>query len=181
MIDTGIIENFIKGDLDNFPEIVDSLSPFAFSTALRMLGDEDEADDIVQESMITVWQKIGRLKNPEGFKSWFYRIVINKCYDRLRKIKRNPETCCDERIWGVLSDRITEDPSVSLENNEICFIVNALTMKLSPKQKAVFVLSDLEEMSQEEISSITGISRSSVKSNLHHARKKIGEQLKKYM
>ena len=181
MIERRIIENCIKGDLNNFPELVDILSPFAFSVAMRMLGDEAEADDIVQESIITVWQKIGRLKNPDGFRSWFYRIVINKCFDRMRKLKKNPEACYDERAWRTISDMLSEGPSVRLENAEIGLIVNTLTLKLSPRQKAVFILSDLEEMSQEEIAAITGISRLSVKSNLYHARKRIGEQIKKYM
>jgi RNA polymerase sigma-70 factor (ECF subfamily) len=60
-------------------------------------------------------------------------------------------------------------------------LIRLLTEKLSPKQKAVFVLSDLEEMSNEEISEITGISRTNVKANLHYARKRISEMIEKHI
>ena len=84
LVDKEKIKKCISGDLTGFPEMVEKLAPYAFSIALKMLGNEDEADDIVQESLISVWLKIGRLKKAEGFKSWFYRIVLNKCYDRIR-------------------------------------------------------------------------------------------------
>ena len=68
-----------------------------------------------------------------------------------------------------------------MENRETARIIEFLTEKLSPKQKAVFVLSDLEDMSNEEISDITGMSRTNVKANLYYARKRIGEMIEKYL
>jgi RNA polymerase sigma factor (sigma-70 family) len=68
-----------------------------------------------------------------------------------------------------------------LENSETAMIINMLTDKLSPKQKTVFVLSDLEEMTNEEISAITGMSRRNIKANLHFARKNISEMIEKYI
>jgi len=181
LIDIKLIEECRGGNFNNFRKLVGLTSPFAFSVAFRMLGDEDQAKDIVQETMITIWQKLKKIKSAEVYKTWIYRIVVNKCYDQLRKRKRNPEFMADEQSWTLISNNISEGPSADLENKEIAQIINFLTNKLSPKQKAVFILSDLEEMSNDEISEITGISKSAVKANLHYARKNISEMVENYL
>jgi len=181
MIDKTIIEESIKGNLQSFKKLVLISSPFAFSVAFRMLGNEAQASDVVQESMITIWKNINKVKSADSYKNWLYRIVINKCYDQLRMRKKNPEFTADEKIWALISDKISENPSAEMENREITLIISLLTEKLSPKQKTVFILSDLEEMSNEEISRITSMSRANVKANLHYARKKIGEMIENHM
>jgi len=181
LIDKDIIDECRKGDLHSFEELVNISSPFAFSVAFRMLGDEPQASDIVQESMITVWKTITKIRSADSYKTWLYRIVVNKCYDELRKRKKNPEFSADEKTWALISNRISEEPFTEMENIESARIINLLTEKLSPKQKTVFILSDLEEMSNEEISAITGMSRTNIKANLHYARKKIGEMIEKYL
>jgi RNA polymerase sigma-70 factor (ECF subfamily) len=181
LIDLKLIEECRGGNLNNFRKLVELTSPLAFSVAFRMLGDEDQAKDVVQETMVTIWQKLKKIRSAEVYKTWIYRIVINKCYDQLRKRKRNPEFIADEKTWKLLSDSICENPSSELENSETARIINLLSDRLSPKQKAVFVLSDIEQMSHDEISAITGISKSGIKANLHYARKSISEMVKKYL
>jgi RNA polymerase sigma-70 factor (ECF subfamily) len=176
-----IIESCRQGNLHDFRKLVEQVSPFVFSVALRMLGDEEEAKDIVQETMITIWKTINKIKTPEAIKTWIYRICVNKCYDQLRKRKRNPEFSADERTWEIISNRITETSAFNYENKEIVQMINLLTEKLSPKQKAVFVLCDIEDMSNEEVALITGMSRTSVKANLHYARKRIGELIERHV
>jgi len=181
LTDLKLIEECRGGNLEKFRKLVQMTSPFAFSVAFRMLGDEDLAKDIVQETMVTIWQKLNKIKSAEAYKTWIYRIVINKCYDQMRKKKSNPEFTADENTWRLISDRISVEPSAELENSETAMIIKVLTNKLSPKQKAVFVLSDLEQMSQDEISEITGISKSGIKANLHYARKSISVMVEKYL
>ena len=181
MIDVKLIEECKKGNPNNFRKLIELTSPFAFSVAFRILGDEDQAKDIVQETMITIWQKLKKIRSAEGYKTWTYRIVINKCYDQLRRRKRNPEIVQDEKTWMLLSEIISDGSSHELENKETAHIINLLTNRLSPKQKTVFVLSEIEQMSQDEISEITGMSKSGIKANLHHARKSISEMLEKYL
>jgi RNA polymerase sigma-70 factor (ECF subfamily) len=181
LIDIQLIEECRGGNFNNFRKLVELTSPFAFSVAFRMLGNEDQAKDVVQETMITIWQKLKRIKSAEVYKTWTYRIVVNRCYDVMRKRKRNPEFVPDENAWDLISDKIYEWPSASLENGETSKIIGILTEKLSPKQKAVFVLSDLEGMSYDDISEITGISKSAVKANLYYARKSISEKIEKYL
>ena len=181
MFDKTIIEESIRGDLQSFRKLVLASSPFAFSVAFRILGNETHATDIAQESMITIWKNLKKIKAPESYKSWLYRIVINKCYDELRKQKKNPEFTADEKTWAHLSDKLTQNPSARLENEEMAKLISLLTEKLSPTQKTVFILSELEEMSGDEIAEITSMSKANIKANLHHARKKISELIEKYM
>jgi RNA polymerase sigma-70 factor (ECF subfamily) len=181
LIDIKLIEDCRGGNFNNFRKLVELSTPIAYSVAFRMLGNEDEAKDVVQETMVTIWQKLKKIKTAEVYKTWMYRIVVNKCYDEMRKRKRNPEFVTDEQTWGLISNRISEGPSASLENNETSKIIRILTEKLSSKQKAVFILSELEGMSNDEISGITGISKSAVKANLYHARKTISLRVEKYL
>jgi RNA polymerase sigma-70 factor (ECF subfamily) len=181
LIDIQLIEECRGGNFNNFRKLIELTSPFAYSVAFRILGSEDQAKDVVQETMITIWQKLKKIKSAEVYKTWIYRIVVNKCYDHMRKRKRNPEFVTDEQTWELISNRISVEPSVALENSETSKIIGILTEKLSPRQKAVFVLSDLEGMTNDEISGITGISKSAVKANLYHARKSISEKVEKYL
>jgi len=181
LINNVIIEECRNGNLRNFRELVAMTSPFAFSVAFRMLGDEDQAKDIVQETMVTLWQRIGKIKSADNYKMWLYKIVVNKCYDQMRRKKRAQEYNVDEAAWKVISNHISEESSTEMENNETARIINLLTGRLSPKQKAVFILCDLEEMSPDEASAITGMRKVNVKANLHYARKKINEMINKYI
>jgi RNA polymerase sigma-70 factor (ECF subfamily) len=181
LIDLKLIEECRDGNLTNFSKLIQLTSPFAFSVAFRMLGDEDLAKDVVQETMITIWQKLNKMKSVEVYKTWIYRIVVNKCYDQIRRAKRNPELIADQRTWEIIANTISQSPSAALENSEISKIIASITDKLSPKQKAVFILSDLEGMTNDEVSKITGLSKTAVKANLYHARKSISEKVEKYL
>lgn len=112
MFDRELIEECRKGNLQNFRKVVETASPFAFSVAFSMVGDEDLAKDVVQESMVTVWQKIDKIGSSESFKSWLYRIVVNKCYDQLRKQKKQPEERADEQTWAIIANHTVLTPGL---------------------------------------------------------------------
>jgi len=181
LIDIKLIEECRGGNLNNFRALIELTSPIAYNTAFRILGDGEQAKDVVQDTMVTIWQKLRKIKSPEVYKTWVYRIVVNKCYDQLRKRKRSPEFIVDEKMWSLLSDKIADGVSSELENNETTHIIKLLTEKLSPKQKTVFILSEIEELSNDEISEVTGMSKTAIKANLHHARKSIYEKVEKYL
>ena len=181
MVEPELIEECRKGDLHNFRKVVEKTSPMVFSVAFRMLGDEDAARDIVQETMVTIWQKLAKFNSAGSYKTWVYRIAVNKCYDQLRKQKRRNESRYDDQKWALISNHLSEDGITELENEENALIINLLTNKLSPKQKAVFILSELEEIPADEIAEITGLSKSVVKANLYYARKNIESLLQKYL
>ena len=181
MIDIKLIEECRRGNFNNFRKLVELTSPYAFSLSFRMLGDEDLARDVVQETMVTIWQKLNKIKSAEVYKTWIYKIVINKCYDQLRRKKRNREHMADDKTWLILSERISQMSSSQLENDETARIIEMVTDKLSPRQKTIFILSEIEEMTSDEISEITGISKSVIKANLYYARKSISGMIGKYL
>ncbi len=181
MVEKELIDECRNGDLHNFRKIVEKSTPLIYSVAFRILGDEDMARDIVQDTMVTVWQKLKKMKTAESYKTWVYRIAVNKCYDQLRKQKRQKEYRYDENEWAVISNHLSEEGSTELENRENARIVSLLTNQLSPRQKAVFVLSELEGLDSDEIVRVTGMARSVVKANLYYARKNIRQLLKKYL
>jgi len=181
LIDINLIEECRQGNLDNFRRLVEYTSPIAFRLAFRILGDADDAKDVVQDTMVIIWQKLEKIRSVQGYNTWVYKIVVNKCYDQLRKRKKNPEFIADEKTWSLISNSIFVSPSGELENFETAKIINLLTKRLSPKQKTVFVLADIEQMSSDEIAEITKMSKSGIKANLYHARKTISELLEKHL
>jgi RNA polymerase sigma-70 factor, ECF subfamily len=181
LADREIIEQCIKGDFVNFRELVRSTSQMIYPMVFRMTGEEKTAEDIVQETMIKVWEKIGKLRNAGVYRSWVYRIALNKCYDCLRQRKNNPVLPADDALWKSLSLRIADNSPDLVANSETILIISRLSEYLSPKQKSVFILSDLEDMTHDEISEITGMNKNAVKSNLHFARKSIAEKIEKLL
>lgn len=161
--------------------LVDNYADFAFSVAFRIMNDEDESNDIVQESFITVWSKIEGFNPEHNFSNWFYRIVVNKCYDVLRKKKRNQLVYPEAGNWDIPDIYSEHNPDTKLNNKETGKMIRLLTNQLSRKQKVIFVLSELEGLSREDIAEITGMTRTSIKSNLFHARRKIGKLIEKYI
>lgn len=181
LTDIRLIEECRRGNLESFRRLIDLTTPFAFSVAFRILGNEEKSRDIVQETMVTIWLKLKKIRSVEAYTTWVYRIVINLCYDELRKQKHIPEYSADEKTWKILAETLGEDYSGKLENEEIAKVINLLTEKLTPRQKTVFVLSEIEQLTPDEISEVTGMNKSLIKANLYHARKSIGEMLKKYL
>jgi RNA polymerase sigma-70 factor, ECF subfamily len=175
-----LIDECRNGNMSGFRKLIEQTTPFVFAIAFRMLGDEEKAKDTVQDTLVTVWQKINTVKSPEAYKTWVGRIVMNKCYDQLRRSKSNPEFTTDDYTWQRLSETI-EDASDVLGKKETAQVIALLTSRLSPRQKAVFVLSEIDQMTAEEVASITGISKAAVKANLYYARKNISELVSKYL
>jgi RNA polymerase sigma-70 factor (ECF subfamily) len=176
-----LIKSCINRDEAAFRSLIDQYADFAFTVAFRIMNDEEEANDIVQESFITVWNKIEYFNPEKKFSNWFYRIIVNKCYDSLRKRKKMQLVYPETNNWNIPGLYSENNPEGQLDNKETGKMIRRLTFQLSTKQKIVFILSELEGLSHDDIASITGMAKTIIKSNLHHARRKIGEMIKKHI
>jgi RNA polymerase sigma-70 factor (ECF subfamily) len=145
------------------------------------LNNEEESKDVVQESFISVWKNMEHFNPDKDFKYWLNRIVVNKCYDVLRKIKREDLFYADKTEWDIPDLFSDSNSDTKLNNMEIAKVIRLFTRHLSPKQKLIFILSELQGLTHSEISDLTGIGKNAIKSNLNFARRNIGKMLEKYI
>ena len=170
-----IVNQCRKGDSSSFRLIVEEYQYMIYQLAFRMLCNEDEAKDIVQETFIRAWQNLSKYRSEIRMSTWLYTIATNGCIDRLRhKRNENTDTDMQEQLKYFASNENIEQ---HLINSEQAQLVLALTSQLTPKQKAVFTLHYLEELDTVEIQKITGLSAEKIKSNLYLARKSIRQKL----
>ncbi len=157
-----------------FKSWVEKYHLFGYRVARGILGNDEEARDTVQDGFVRVWENIDRYRNDTPFPTWFYRIIVNICYDRLRKMKQNKAYVNYQTVSSSLANH-TENHSLNFGDG--LQLLKKLSDKLSVKQKTVFVLRDLEDLSVEEVSAITTMDPDQIKTNLYHARKAIREML----
>lgn len=157
-----------------FREWVNRYYEYGLRVAFRILGEKEDCRDILQDAFLKVWLKFDTYDNKTKFTTWFYTIITNLCFDRLRKKKS---------VASYVAKTVTEsqeeqgNPEDVLNNREIVKVLNRLSQNLSPKQKIVFVLRDLEELEMDEVCIITNMPANQVKANLYHARKAIRKNL----
>ena len=166
-----------QGDTNAFRLLVEEYQAYAFRLAFRLLCCEEDAKDVVQESFIRVWRHLPQYNLKSKFTTWLYRIVTNLCYDRI-KARRRQGKIMQQNSDTLNSNTIScnYDLEKEMSNKELAQIILDIAEELSPKQKTVFVLRDLQDLSISEVAKITGLSKGTIKSNLYHARLHIREK-----
>jgi len=175
-IESEIIKRCQCGDKTAFRWIVQTYQQMIFSLTLKMLADEEEAKDAVQDTFIKAWTGIQSFDGNRKFSTWIYTIASRQCLDRMKSahsVKCQSED--EEKLRRFASD---SDSHRTLENSEWISIVRILAEGLSEKQRLVFTLCQLEGLTSNEVEEITQMDASQVKSNLYVARQTIRKQLK---
>lgn len=173
-----LIEPAAAGDIHSFRLLVNELSGYVYRLAFKILYNKDDAKDIVQESFINVWKHLNTYKPEIKFTTWLYKIAVNLCYDKIKKERRKNKLF--QNYENDLTDlAFTQLPNMedAVSNKDLAEMIEKLSNKLSTKQRMVFVLRDLQNLSIEETSQILNMSAGSVKTNLFHARKFIAGKL----
>ncbi|MBK6832648.1 MAG: sigma-70 family RNA polymerase sigma factor [Flavobacteriales bacterium] len=141
-----------------------------YSFIRRMITDHDEAQDVLQNTFIKVWNGLDKFREDSKLYSWLYRIAHNECLNHLRSLKKGIFTS-DESVVERLTT--TLDSSEHFNGDLIQKKLQRALMKLPDKQRAVFTMKYFDELKYEEISDITGTSVGALKSSYHIAVKKI--------
>lgn len=155
-----------------------------YHLALGLLGDEDAAEDVVQDTFLSVFRSRFQFEGRSSAGTWLYRIAYNLSLDRLRSKQTlplpeddgfdeadNPAPLPNEFVeWRWL-------PEFMIQNQEQRRALDEAIQSLSPALRAVFVLRDVEELSIEETASVLSITSSAVKVRLHRARLELREKL----
>ena len=174
--DSKIVRQCQRGDKAAFRQIVEGRQRIVFSLSLKMLADEEEAKDVVQETFLRAWQAIGRFDPQKSINTWLYTIATRLCLDRLKRRRLIVPLPDDEReLRRFASDN---NGQRQLENREWTAIVRLLAERLSEMQRLAFTLCQLEGLSLQEAETITGVSAKRLKDNLYVARQTIRKRLK---
>jgi RNA polymerase sigma-70 factor (ECF subfamily) len=174
-----IIQKAIEGDTVAFRQIVEQHQGFAYTVSYRMVSNEEDAEDIVQEAFIRLWNNLHKYKPEVKLSTWLYKIITNLCLDYLKsariKQKKNRVAMSTEINMNSISGA---DDMVNA--NELHTVIQEAASSLTPAQKAVFVLRDLQQLTVEEVSEILSMTDGNIKSNLYYARQHVANVLKKY-
>jgi RNA polymerase sigma-70 factor (ECF subfamily) len=185
-----LIRAIEQGDERAFETLFRLYSRKAFQVAYRLVGNEQEAEEAVQEVFLTIFQKAKTFRGECQFSTWLYRLAVNAALSRLRRQKRRKEISYEDFLPQFQKDghhrvRPVVDWSSQLDesslNEELQHALRRAFNELKPVDKAVVTLSDVEGFSDQEIAQTLQLTVSAVKTRLHRARMFLRGKLSVYL
>lgn len=175
-----LVEKSQKGNEQAFGKLMGLWYQRIYNLALKYFNDHDMAMEITQQTFITVHQKIGRLKNPEAFTCWLYKLALNHCRQEDRRQKRfkwisifSLQQNTDD-LEALHTETQYDDPE------DASRILHILIQKLPEEQRCVLLLKEYEGLKFREIAEALGISENTAKSRLYYALNHLKKGMEKY-
>lgn len=171
------IRQALRGDVRAFRDLVTKYHPLAYSMAYKILGDSQDAEEVVQDAFVKIYRALEGFRGDASFKTWIARIVLRLSLNRRRDRSRS--------AWRRLGMHLRKDPheqhsgpgsptpEAECISQEIQQLVRQFVDELAEPLRQVVVLNSFEELSYEEIAHILAIPPGTVSSRLHNARKKL--------
>jgi len=182
--DLHLVDSLREGSERAYEELLVRFQQPVYALALRLLDDQSEACDVVQEVFLKVFRNVDTFRGDSSLKTWVYRIAVNEAHNRRRWLfrHRRGETGIEETYEDsegrerALQDQ-TESPFEFTMNREAQILLEEGLAALNPAYRAAVVLREVEDMSYEEIAAVLDVSIGTVKSRILRGR----EGLRKYL
>lgn len=168
--DAGLLDAHLAGDPDAFGELVTRHRDVLWAVALRTTGNPSDAEDALQEALISALRSVERFERRSAVRTWLYRIVVNASLDRLRRNAARPTAPLD----GVDPAHPVDDTARATDRMDVM----AALQLLSPGQRAAVVLVHIEGMSVAEAADVLELPEGTVKSRCSRARAQLAEILR---
>ena len=180
-----LIEKLKQGDEAAFRQVVETWQNMVYNTAIGILQNAEDAEDVAQEVFVQAFESIKTFKAESKFSTWLYRITISKSLDHLRRKKRKKRFAYIQSLFGTRGETIIEKPDfhhpgVTLDNKERAALLFKAINQLPENQKIAFTLHKLEGLSYQEVSDVMKTSLSSVESLMHRAKNNLKKWLEEY-
>lgn len=174
--DAQVVRDVLEGDRDAYRLLVRRYADLLHAHALRMVGNHDEAADLVQRAFVKGYRKLGSLKDRERVGAWLFRILANMCRDHVRSPRRQ-----DVSLQAVpdLASR-GSDPSDDAARAEVRSRLQGALADLTPEQREAFVMYYQEGLSYEEIAAVMNLSVAALKMRVHRAREALRSLLEEF-
>jgi len=181
MDDAAAVTRVRAGEKDCFRVLVERHSHDVFRLAFRMMGNEQDAEEVVQDTFLRAYRSLDRFQSRSSFGTWLYRIAANRCYDLLDQRKSRPEPQPQTDLEAPpLEHQIPSDrpsPERNLLSQEIGMRVQSGIDRLTPSERTAFVLRHFEGRSIEEIAETLKIGLGATKNSIHRAVQKLRQEL----
>ena len=184
--DVALVGEFKAGNIEAFEEIISRYETKAMNLALRFTRNQEDAEEVLQDVFTTVYRKIESFRGQSAFSSWLYRIVVNAAFMKLRKRKQNQTVSMDDlapavKLSCMERDVVTAAHSYNVAvTRELQEVLQRAIDKLPDQYRAVFVLRDVDGLSNHETGKILSLSIPAVKSRLHRSRIMLRKKLQRY-
>lgn len=163
-----------RGESGAFDQLVTETAPQIYALALRLVGDEHDAGDLVQETYLRAYRSIGRFRSDAAVTTWLHRIAANCAASHLRR--RRPALPI-EAADALVDDTLDADPERMADGAVERRRLRAALLELPEALRAVVVLHDVYDLGHDVIAAELGISRGAAKVRLHRARRRLRELL----
>lgn len=174
--DNYFIERVLLGDVSAFASLVDRHKDMAYSIAFKVMRNQEDAEEVAQDAFLKAYQNLANFKHEAKFSTWLFRIVYNTAISRTRK-KRPNFSPIDERTMGNLTEDDIYENLDRMSDEEQQKSVSAAIDRLPEDESAIVTLFYMEDNSIDDISEITGLTKSNVKVKLFRIRKKLAAEL----
>ncbi len=183
-----LVKKSQEGDSLSFEELVKRYEKKIYNLAYRIMGNKEDANDILQETFLEAFRKLSSFEGKSKFSTWLYRIAVNLCLMKKRREKKIDEVPLDmpiltkeeDEIKGELRDDWSKNPLATLENKEVRKKLSKAIDSLPEEYRTVILLRGVNGLSNEEVAKVLKISLPAVKSRLHRARLFVRDQLSQY-
>ena len=167
--DEVLVQRTLAGEKHAFETLVRRHRRAALARALAILGDPADADDIAQEAFVHAYEQLATCRQPDRFAAWLLTIVHRRSLNRLRSVRRQRLVPLDD----TLPAEHAESAVLNLERADLRIRLLAALAQLTPIQREIVLLADVEHWSHDQIASATGISVLMSRRHLSDARRKL--------
>ncbi len=184
--DLDLIRKFKRGSTEAFEELVQRYESKVFNLAMRLTRNQEDAEEVLQDVFTTIYKKVAGFQGKSAFSSWLYRIVVNAAFMKLRKRKQQTTMYLEDLSPTVKQHCLDSDPTFALRSDsvtlsrEIRVVLESAINRLPAQYRAVFVLRDVDGLSNQEVGEILHLSTPAVKSRLHRSRLMLRKRLVRY-
>lgn len=181
-VDLLLVDSFRNGDVAAYAELVSKYTQKVHNLAFRITRNEEDTEEIVQDVFVTVYKKIDKFEGKAAFSSWLYRITANTAFMKLRKRKQRVAVSFEEVVEGGVEGLMlmTEETPHSGTHHEIRDTIEKALGQLPAEYRAIFILRDVDGLSNQEVADILQITVPAVKSRLHRSRLMLRKRLQRF-
>jgi RNA polymerase sigma-70 factor (ECF subfamily) len=173
MNEADLIKRAQAGDTDAFEDLVVENQDFVYNLALRTLGNAVEAEDVAQDAFVRAWLALPKFRRQAKFRTWLYRIVVNLCYNHFPRLRRELVTLVDEDIADIPDTATETGLVVAVEADEQRAFLHRKIDDLPDHYRMLISLRYQDELSYNEIATITNLPIGTVKTGLFRAKERL--------